>query len=109
MTDPRLRKHPLGFLEVIDRPTPAELSDYYARQYYQTEQSAIEVTTPRKNLAAFSCGLRSVPSKLKYSEISRNLGDYLTLVAERASSWRISLLPVGRWRGSISAPLVSAR
>lgn len=39
MNDPRLRRHPLGFLEVVDRPTPDELSDYYAKQYYQTEQS----------------------------------------------------------------------
>ena len=40
MTDTRLRRHALGFLEVADRPTPAELADYYERQYYQTERGS---------------------------------------------------------------------
>ena len=40
MTDPRLRRHPLGFLEVVDRPTPEELSAYYADLYYQTERGS---------------------------------------------------------------------
>ena len=38
--DPRLRRHPLGFLEVIDRPTPEELSAYYADIYYQVGQGS---------------------------------------------------------------------
>ena len=33
--DPRLRRHPLGFLEAVDRPTPAQLAAYYAETYYQ--------------------------------------------------------------------------
>lgn len=40
MTDPRLRRHPLGFLEVVDRPSAQELSAYYADLYYQTERSS---------------------------------------------------------------------
>lgn len=36
--DPRLRRHAFGFLEVIDRPTPEALRDYYARTYYQAGQ-----------------------------------------------------------------------
>lgn len=40
MSDPRLRRHALGFLEVIDRPSPEELSEYYARTYYQSERSS---------------------------------------------------------------------
>ncbi|MEH6588501.1 MAG: class I SAM-dependent methyltransferase [Halioglobus sp.] len=39
MSDPRLKRHPLGFLEVIERPAPEELASYYAETYYQTEQS----------------------------------------------------------------------
>lgn len=30
MIDRRLRRHPFGFLEVVDRPTPDELAAYYA-------------------------------------------------------------------------------
>lgn len=39
-TDPRLRRHPLGFLEVIDRPTPEQLGAYYAETYYQAGQGS---------------------------------------------------------------------
>lgn len=37
MNDPRLRRHALGFLEVVDRPTPRALSEYYAQAYFQNE------------------------------------------------------------------------
>lgn len=40
MTDPRLRRHPFGFLEVINRPTPEALSAYYADTYYQAGQGS---------------------------------------------------------------------
>ncbi|VVN09667.1 Ubiquinone biosynthesis O-methyltransferase [Pseudomonas fluorescens] len=40
MNDPRLRRHELGFLEVVDRPTPQALSDYYAQAYFQTAASS---------------------------------------------------------------------
>jgi len=38
--DPRLRRHPLGFLEAVDRPTPEELGAYYAETYYQAGQGS---------------------------------------------------------------------
>lgn len=38
MSDPRLKRHPLGFLEVVDRPTQEDLAAYYAEKYYQSEQ-----------------------------------------------------------------------
>src|SRR3546814_2738841 len=50
MNDPRLRRHPLGFLEVVDRPSPEELSDYYARTYYQTERSSFRREYPLEEL-----------------------------------------------------------
>lgn len=40
MTDPRLKRHPVGFLEVIDRPTPEALGAYYAETYYQAGQGS---------------------------------------------------------------------
>jgi hypothetical protein len=36
--DPRLRRHPLGFLEAVDRPTPEQLGAYYAETCYQAGQ-----------------------------------------------------------------------
>lgn len=36
--DARLRRHELGFLEVMDKPAPEELKAYYHQRYYQTEQ-----------------------------------------------------------------------
>lgn len=44
MNDPRLRRHPFGFLEVVDRPTPEALSDYYAQTYFQSEASGYRKT-----------------------------------------------------------------
>jgi 2-polyprenyl-3-methyl-5-hydroxy-6-metoxy-1,4-benzoquinol methylase len=38
--DPRLRRHELGFLEVVDKPSPEVLAAYYAHTYYQTEASS---------------------------------------------------------------------
>lgn len=40
MNDPRLRRHEFGFLEVVDRPTPEALSEYYAQTYFQNEASS---------------------------------------------------------------------
>ncbi|SEI86658.1 Methyltransferase domain-containing protein [Allopseudospirillum japonicum] len=37
MNDTRLEKHPLGFWQVINKPSEQELSDYYANKYYQNE------------------------------------------------------------------------
>jgi hypothetical protein len=48
MTDPRLRRHPFGFLEVINRPTTEALSAYYADTYYQAGQGSLG-----RNLTAF--------------------------------------------------------
>ena len=54
MTDTRLRRHALGFLEVVDRPTPAELSDYYERQYYQSERGSFRKEYPPDELACIN-------------------------------------------------------
>ena len=39
-SDPRLRRHPLGFLQVADVPSPEELKAYYAELYFQTEKGS---------------------------------------------------------------------
>lgn len=44
MNDSRLRRHALGFLEVVERPTPEALSEYYGQIYYQNEASGFRKT-----------------------------------------------------------------
>ena len=38
MQDPRLNRHPLGFLQVTDPPTSDELRQYYSLNYYQSQR-----------------------------------------------------------------------
>lgn len=54
MNDPRLRYHALGFLEVVDIPSPEELKAYYADRYYQTERSNYRHSYPPKELEYFN-------------------------------------------------------
>jgi 2-polyprenyl-3-methyl-5-hydroxy-6-metoxy-1,4-benzoquinol methylase len=54
MNDRRLRRHDLGFLEVVDRPTPQELADYYARTYYQNERGSFRRDYPPEELEALN-------------------------------------------------------
>ncbi|MEO3428957.1 methyltransferase domain-containing protein [Pelagibius sp. CAU 1746] len=51
MNDPRLKRNPLGFLEVVSRPSEDELSDYYAQTYYQQEKSSYRKSYPPDELA----------------------------------------------------------
>lgn len=37
--DARLRRHELGFWELVNKPTKEELADYYAKNYYQNESA----------------------------------------------------------------------
>ena len=45
-----LRLNEFGFYEVIDKPTPAELSDYYARRYYQEGLTTYQAAYPPEEL-----------------------------------------------------------
>jgi 2-polyprenyl-3-methyl-5-hydroxy-6-metoxy-1,4-benzoquinol methylase len=56
MIDPRLRCHPLGFLQLLNPPSQEELSEYYAKIYYQTEQASYRHTYPPLELEVI--GLR---------------------------------------------------
>jgi 2-polyprenyl-3-methyl-5-hydroxy-6-metoxy-1,4-benzoquinol methylase len=45
-----LRLNEYGFYEVIAKPTPAELSDYYARRYYQEGLTTYQASYPPEEL-----------------------------------------------------------
>jgi 2-polyprenyl-3-methyl-5-hydroxy-6-metoxy-1,4-benzoquinol methylase len=51
MDDNLLRRHPLGFLEVAQRPSPTELSKYYADHYYQESHGSYQSTYSSDELA----------------------------------------------------------
>lgn len=38
--DPRLKKNELGYWEIVDKPTAADLREYYANKYYQESTSS---------------------------------------------------------------------
>lgn len=46
MKDERLKLNQLGFYEVIDRPSPLDLADYYSNQYFQNETSNYRKSYP---------------------------------------------------------------
>jgi SAM-dependent methyltransferase len=55
--DQRLRQHDLGYWEITDKPSPAELQSYYATKYYQEAHGSYELTYGEDELAFFSAKL----------------------------------------------------
>lgn len=53
LNDARLVRHPLGFLQIADIPTPDELQAYYAERYYQTAQGGFELSYSEDELRYF--------------------------------------------------------
>ncbi len=55
--DPRIRRHPLGFFEVIDKPSTQELQKYYANKYYQEGNGSYELVYTKQELTYFRAKL----------------------------------------------------
>ena len=53
VSDPRLRRHPLGFLQAAEPPSPEELKAFYAGQYFQTEKGNYRRAYSADELAFF--------------------------------------------------------
>ena len=53
-----LRLNEYGFYEVIEKPSPAELSDYYAKRYYQEGLTTYQAAYPPEELAHIEGKLR---------------------------------------------------
>jgi 2-polyprenyl-3-methyl-5-hydroxy-6-metoxy-1,4-benzoquinol methylase len=96
--DPRLRRHALGFLEAIDRPTPEALSAYYAETYYQSGQgsfrpsySDLELSVIRQRVtqrAERALGLMGHDRKGSLLDVGCGEGFVLKAFAELG--WRVS-------------------
>lgn len=50
MMDPRLRRHPLGFLELADKPDEHQLALYYEEKYFQAEAGNYRKSYPDEEL-----------------------------------------------------------
>ncbi|MEW6165097.1 MAG: class I SAM-dependent methyltransferase [Pseudomonadota bacterium] len=57
MMDLRLRKHPLGYWEIANKPTPEELQQYYAEKYYQEGKGSYELEYSEDELMYFNAKL----------------------------------------------------
>ena len=55
--DERLKKHPLGFWEVVTKPTLQELQCYYADKYYQEGEGSYELEYTQDELLFFQAKL----------------------------------------------------
>ena len=51
MLDRRLKKHKLGYYEVIDKPSKKELNDYYSKKYYQEETGNYRKSYPAHEIS----------------------------------------------------------
>lgn len=55
--DQRLKKHPLGYWEITEKPTSQELQQYYADKYYQEAKGSYELEYTKDELLYFRAKL----------------------------------------------------
>ncbi len=66
--DRRLRKHPLGYWEIENKPTTDELHKYYADKYYQEGKGSYDLDYSEEELLYFNAKLQQ-----RFSVIQRHL------------------------------------
>src|SRR3546814_10649206 len=71
LNDPRLKRHDLGFLEVVDKPTSEELKAYYAHRYYQTEQGNYRKAYPQAERDYFNLKIAQKAALVDKLQIGR--------------------------------------
>lgn len=87
--DARVRRHELGFLELVNKPNKQELADYYAKNYYQNESANY-----RKNYSELEMAVIS----LRVSQRARQIS---LLRARGGGAVTGSLLDVGCGEGFV--------
>jgi 2-polyprenyl-3-methyl-5-hydroxy-6-metoxy-1,4-benzoquinol methylase len=96
--DPRLKKHPLGYWEIENKPTSDELQKYYAEKYYQEGQGGYELEYSQEELSYFSAKLKQrfevlqrhlqlVESKLRMLDVG--CGEGYALAFFRNKGWSV--------------------
>lgn len=64
--DSRLKKHPLGYWEIENKPTVDELRKYYAEKYYQEGKGSYELVYSQEELSYFYAKLVQRFTVLQY-------------------------------------------
>jgi 2-polyprenyl-3-methyl-5-hydroxy-6-metoxy-1,4-benzoquinol methylase len=57
-TDPRVRRHPLGYWEIADKPTAQELQQLYAEHYFQEQHGITRTTYPPEEIHYIQAKIR---------------------------------------------------
>lgn len=57
MSESQLKKHPLGYWEILNKPTATELQEYYAKKYYQEGNGSYELEYSEAELSYFNAKL----------------------------------------------------
>lgn len=104
MNDPRLRRHPIGFLEVAAKPSKQELAAYYAEVYYQQEKSAFRKSYSPEELDAIKLrveqraehvmGLRGTRSPGRLLDVG--CGEGFALAAFAEMGWQVEGIDYSR-------------
>ena len=96
--DSRIRKHVLGFWEIVDKPTPQELRQYYADKYYQEAKGSYELEYSDEELQYFRSKLeqrlaviqRNQPRlKIRGKMLDVGCGEGYALAFFRARGWDV--------------------
>jgi 2-polyprenyl-3-methyl-5-hydroxy-6-metoxy-1,4-benzoquinol methylase len=98
--DHRLKQHELGYWEVVEKPSPAQLQAYYADKYYQEAKGSYELAYGEDELAYFQAKLEQRWHALKpllsqqVAEVSRNMldvgcGEGHALAFFRGQGWNV--------------------
>ena len=96
--DSRIRKHVLGFWEIVDKPTPQELRQYYADKYYQEAKGSYELEYSDEELQYFRSKLeqrlaviqRNQPRlKIRGKMLDVGCGEGYALAFYRARGWDV--------------------
>jgi len=96
ITDPRLKKHSLGYYEVIDKPTQKELNDYYAKKYYQEAIGSYEQNYDQDELEYISIMIKQrayvveqLSGKTEGTLLDVGCGEGFTLKHYADSGWEV--------------------
>jgi 2-polyprenyl-3-methyl-5-hydroxy-6-metoxy-1,4-benzoquinol methylase len=92
---PNLRRHPLGFWEVIDKPSAVQLREYYANKYYQESKGSYASTYTPAELSYFRAKIgqrAAVVGRVvagKGSLLDVGCGEGFTLAYFRELGWNV--------------------
>ncbi len=96
--DPRLKKHPLGYWEIANKPTTDELQKYYAEKYYQEGQGSYELAYSQEELSYFNAKLEQrfavlqrhlSPVAAKFRLLDVGCGEGYALAFFRKQGWSV--------------------